>query len=496
MYQLYRASLAALLLSFLLFSRLVMAAEQPFQQSSTGWLSDFNHPPVAVQMQLTGASDPVAKTVNALLQVQLQGQWKTYWRSPGDGGAAPQFDFAQSENINDIVWAWPAPQRYSVAGVDTLGYQQFVNFPLTLQLQDVSKPALLKGTLTIASCTNLCVLSDYDIELPFIPNALVSNEQSAAIYQQALASVPVKLQQGSRQQGITAWNTHWDNEKQLLTVDIERDSAWQAPDIFIDSNTDTFTGVTFAAPDVAFDGNRMTAQIAVSSWNGKLDLNQHLLNLTVVDQDLAVELLSTPAQPGSFSELKALASIFVIALLGGLILNIMPCVLPVLGMKLSSILAAGSINRTQIRKQFIASSAGILSSFWLLAAFLLMVKFSGQALGWGIQFQSPYFIGLMVVITALFAANMLDLYRIQLPASAQTWLATRGGQSYLGSYLQGMFATLLATPCSAPFVGTAVAFSFAASAWQLLIIFTALGLGMALPWLLIAPVSGYGAVPA
>ncbi len=266
----------------------------------------------------------LAKTVNALLQIQLQGQWKTYWRSPGDGGAAPQFDFAQSQNINDIIWAWPAPQRYSVAGVDTLGYQQFVNFPLTLQLQDISKAALLKGTLTIASCTNLCVLSDYDIELPFTPNGLVVNEQAAAIYQRALDSVPVKLQQGSRQRGITAWNTHWDNDLQLLSVDIERDSAWQTPDIFIDSNTEAFSGVTFAAPEVSLSGNRMTAQIAVSSWNGKLDLQQHALNLTVVDQDLAVELPSTAcAARTAFKGVKTLASMFVIALLGGLILNIM-----------------------------------------------------------------------------------------------------------------------------------------------------------------------------
>ena len=484
---LFRSASVCLLLSFLLFSRGAIAADSSFEQTSTGWLTNFNHPPVSLQMQLTGESAPLLKTVNAVLQVQLEGDWKTYWRAPGEGGEAPRFDFSQSVNIADVVWAWPAPKRYNVLGVDTLGYKGVINFPLTLHLQDPAKPVLLKGVLTIASCTTLCVLSDYEIELQFTSAGLVINDDAAFTYQQALAAVPTKLNRQTIASNlpITAWHSAWDNNKQILTLEIENRDGWHFPDIFVDSAAADLIGVTFSAPEISISDKRMTAQIPVSSWAGKLDLNKHLLNFTVVDNSLAVELLSIPGEqlPG---EPKTLLAVFVIALIGGLILNIMPCVLPVLAMKLSSILATEGINRRQIRIQFIVSSAGILSSFWLLAAFLLILKLSGQALGWGIQFQNPYFISVMVVITALFAANMLDIFTIQLPVKAQTWLATRGSQSYLGHYLQGMFATLLATPCSAPFVGTAVAFSFAASSWQLFIIFSALGLGMALPWLLIA----------
>ena len=488
----FRSVLTSLLLSLSLFSSVVIAADTFLERTSTGWLNAANHPPVSVQMQLTGESSSILKTVNAVLQVRLDGDWKTYWRAPGDGGAAPRFDFSQSTNITDVVWAWPAPKRYSVLDVDTLGYKEAVTFPITLHLEEPSKPVFLKGVLTIASCTNICVLSDYEIELNFRNANLVINDDASFAYNQALAALPVKLNQQivsnkSANLPITAFHSFWDNKKQLLVVQVENRAGWHSPDIFVDSATADLNGVTFSAPDVSFSGKSMTAQITVSSWAGKLDLNGHLLNLTVVDEALAVELLSSPGEQIAANEAKTLLSMFVIALIGGLILNIMPCVLPVLGMKLSSVLSADGINkRQQIRKQFIASSAGILSSFWLLAAFLLILKFSGQALGWGIQFQSPYFIGLMVLVTALFAANMLGIFTIQLPVKVQTWLATRGSQSYLGYYLQGMFATLLATPCSAPFLGTAVAFSLAASALQLFIIFSALGLGMALPWLLIA----------
>ena len=472
------------LVNILFFSRIAFSDEQV----SSGWLFDYQHPSVSVQMQLTGEKDPLLKTVNAVLQVQLQQDWKTYWRAPGEGGEAPSFDFSQGNNLTNVVWAWPAPKRYNVLGVDTLGYKDVVNFPLTLYVQDLAKPTLLKGVLTLPSCSTFCVLNDYNIELNFVADDLIINEPASLIYQQALASVPIKLnpQANNKQFPIHVLGSTWDDESQQLVIEVKNKNGWFTPDIFVDSAIGELNGVNFSAPELTIAEDHLTAKINVSSWEEPVDLNKHPLNITVTDNDLAVELLTTPNQDTASGDTTTLLSMFVIALLGGLILNIMPCVLPVLGMKLSAILSAGGIDRTQIRKQFIASSAGILCSFWLLAAFLLTLKLSGQALGWGIQFQNPYFIGALVVITALFAANMLDIFTIQLPVNTQTWLASKGAQSYIGHFLQGMFATLLATPCSAPFLGTAVAFSLAASSLQLFIIFSALGLGMALPWLLIA----------
>ncbi|RYU47749.1 disulfide bond formation protein DsbD [Aliivibrio finisterrensis] len=176
----------------------------------------------------------------------------------------------------------------------------------------------------------------------------------------------------------------------------------------------------------------------------------------------------------------------VFAFLGGLILNIMPCVLPVLGMKLNSMVTSSTSSKRSIRLQFFASAAGILTSFWLLATGLLILKFTGSAIGWGIQFQSPIFIGFMVIITALFTANLFGIFEIQLPSRFSTSIASKGNNTTLGHFVQGMFATLLATPCSAPFLGTAVAFALGANVFEMWGIFTSLGLGMALPWILFA----------
>jgi suppressor for copper-sensitivity B len=485
--------LIRLLACIFIFNSLAVRSAD-FIQTSTGWLNSPLHKPVSVQMQLTGQVDKQQKTVDLLLDITLEGDWKTYWRSPGEGGVAPTFNWQEeSQNITNINWFWPAPKRYPVLGVDTLGYKHKIHLPLTLELQDLSKQTFLKGRFTLASCTSICVLSDYDIELAFTANDLIIDQDIAFNYAQARGSVPILIDQAQIKEGknnvsINALQSYWDQNKQQLTVQINNQFNWNNPDLFVDLQQPELDGIFFSKPTININEKQLTATFDASSWAGKVDLTNTQFHTTVIDTNISTELISTTSnQPiVNQGESNNIFSMFLIALLGGLILNIMPCVLPVLGMKLSSILGTHGIQKSHIRKQFLASSFGIISSFWLIALFLLLLKLSGEALGWGIQFQNPYFIASMVAITALFAANMLGLFEIQLPSNMQTWLATQGDHSYLGHYLQGMFATLLATPCSAPFLGTAVAFALGASTTELFVIFTALGLGMALPWLLIA----------
>jgi suppressor for copper-sensitivity B len=465
-----------------------------FVQTDTGLLISPMHPPVSVQAQMTGQVDSKTKTANLLLQVNLEDDWKTYWRSPGEGGVAPAFDWQQSStNINNINWFWPAPKRYPVLGVDTLGYKHQIQLPLTVELDDLDQPTLIKGRLTLASCTTICVLSDYDIELAFSVSDLIVDEDVAFSYAQAMGSVPILIDESQvnnhkNSASIKELASYWNQNKQQLVVQVNNQFDWNQPDLFVDLQNPELAGVFFSKPQLEINKKQLTATFSASSWAGEVDLSNTKVHATVIDENIAFELISTTSDKAIIgqSDSTNIFSMFLFALLGGLILNIMPCVLPVLGMKLSSILGAHGVKKSQIRKQFLASSFGILTSFWLLAVFLLTLKLSGEALGWGIQFQSPYFISIMVIITALFSANMLGLFEIQLPSNMQTWLATKGDQSYLGHYLQGMFATLLATPCSAPFLGTAVAFALGASTIEMFVIFTALGLGMALPWLLIA----------
>ncbi|MFN1534679.1 protein-disulfide reductase DsbD family protein [Vibrio jasicida] len=464
-------------LALSLFSLIAQA-----QTTDTGWLTNPQHPPVQTRFVLTGQHDPKAKTLTGYLDVKLSGDWKTYWRSPGEGGVAPSIDWEKSQNLTKVDWQWPYPQKYELLGIETLGYKGDTLFPMTLHVEDMTKPVTIDATLTLSSCTTICVLTDYHIQLSFMPSDLQVDEGVMFSYAQAVSSVP----QASPFIDVTEAN--WDANQSKLQIKLTNSQGWQKPEVLVDGVDESTSDYSFKLLGLHQEGNTLTANYKVNTWLGDVELDNQSVFVSIKDSNLLAEEVA-PVKTGLITETlpsTSLVSIFLFALLGGLILNIMPCVLPVLGMKLSSIVAAQGVERRQIRTQFIASSLGILTSFWILAGFILVLKLTGSAIGWGVQFQSPWFLGVMVLVTALFGANMLGLFEIRLSSGTNTWLASKGDNSSVGHYVQGMFATLLATPCSAPFLGTAVAFALGADVITLFAVFTALAIGMALPWILVA----------
>jgi suppressor for copper-sensitivity B len=180
-------------------------------------------------------------------------------------------------------------------------------------------------------------------------------------------------------------------------------------------------------------------------------------------------------------------AMIIFALIGGLILNLMPCVLPVLAIKSLSFINHGGGTPAGVRLSFLATSAGILVSFFVMAACIIGLKQFGMSVGWGVQFQHPAFLIFLIVILVLLAANLWGFFEITLPrflADRLSW--TQGHGNLAKDFLYGAFATLLATPCTAPFLGTAVSFALAAGPREILAVFVALGVGLAAPFLMIA----------
>jgi suppressor for copper-sensitivity B len=184
--------------------------------------------------------------------------------------------------------------------------------------------------------------------------------------------------------------------------------------------------------------------------------------------------------------LPRLLAMMGVALLGGLILNLMPCVLPVLSLKILSVVSHGGGDVRKVRSSFLATAAGIILSFLILAGATAMVKLAGAAVGWGIQFQQPLFLCVMIALVTLFAANLFGWFEIPLPQFLGDLGGAGHGHGMAGHFATGAFATLLATPCSAPFLGTALGFALAHGLPEIFAIFTLLGIGMALPYLTVA----------
>ena len=182
----------------------------------------------------------------------------------------------------------------------------------------------------------------------------------------------------------------------------------------------------------------------------------------------------------------AVALLLFFAFIGGIILNLMPCVLPVLSLKLFSLIKQAGQSRSRLVALGISTTAGILASFWALAGIVAAIKAGGGAAGWGMQFQSPGFIAFMIVILTAFAMSFFGVFEIWLPWSATTKMDEAGNKSGLvGAFFTGALLVLLSTPCSAPFLGTAMGFAFTASTPVLFLFFTAAGLGLALPYLVV-----------
>lgn len=185
-----------------------------------------------------------------------------------------------------------------------------------------------------------------------------------------------------------------------------------------------------------------------------------------------------------------LALMLLFGFLGGIILNVMPCVLPVLSLKVFGLVKSAGIGRREVVSGSLATTAGILASFWALALFAIGARATGAAVGWGVQFQEPGFVTFLAVVVVLFCLNLWGLFEIPLPSRLASSLGGGPREGVAGHFASGLFATLMATPCSAPFLGTAVGFALAQSSPTILAIFTAVGLGMALPYLALAVAPG------
>ena len=465
----------SLFIFFALFSSSLPAADTGWlQPAKTGWMAE--NSPRHAEVRLLSSAQENGK-VNILLDIKLEEGWKTYWRSPGEGGVAPEINWTTP--VNSVDWQWPTPGRFDVAGVSTQGYMGDIVFPITVTSDE--KLDKLSGVLTLSTCSNVCILTDYPFELDLTEPVAADFNWA---FNQAKGGVPPES--GLVEQVSAGFS----GDKLVIELQKNAGSDWNEPNIF----TDIIEGAALSVPEIRSTGEKLTAVITVGDdWGGEApDLVGKTVSFVVTDGDISQQVSQNiSAFTGSIAadnatNMLTLWQVILFALLGGLILNLMPCVLPVLAMKLGSVLMVPQGEQKIIRRQFLLSSSGILVSFWLLALLITLLRLGQHAVGWGIQFQNPWFIGFMVLVTALFTANLFGLFEIQLGSKMNTRLATAGGHGNSGHFWQGVFATLLATPCSAPFLGTAVAFALAAPMEELWLIFTALGVGMSLPWLLIA----------
>lgn len=434
------------------------------------------------------------------LQFRLRPHWKIYWRTPGDAGYPPTIDWSGSKNLHNATIAWPAPHRFNAQGITVIGYENEIIFPITIMLEVPGTPLLIQASVNFLACSTICVPQRVQCVL-FIRSGPEESSPFTRIVEHYASRVP--RDDKSTGLRLTSATTQIDRNSGggLIEIEIDADSALDEPDLFIEG----FQNQKFSIPKIRKTRNEHHI-IALIQTEMPIPEGTSV-TLTVVDNTHALQ-ISTPLaryseknddstrllttwsgeartipQQGKPLLISMLASAF----LGGLILNLMPCVLPVLWLKIFTLAKYdATTHQKTIRQDCLASAFGVLVAFLLLASMAVFVKsMSRTFLGWGIQFQEPLFLVIMVITLTLFVANLWGSFEISLPPRVNDFLV-KFGYKHAGSFITGIVTTLLATPCSAPFLGTAVGFALSRGTLEVFLIFTFLATGMASPYLMLA----------
>ncbi len=474
---------------------------------ASAW-SENDHASLRLVSSVAGIAEPGAASVAAApagpdlvlgLHFRMLPGWKIYWRSPGDVGTPPIVNWSRSENLAGAEILWPIPHRFEAFGLQTMGYEDEVVLPVEAAIQDRSRPLKLRASVDHLLCKEICIPYNHALTLE-LPPGEPTPTPFVHLIQRFRSQVPgghVNLDMRLEEVRVARASS-----SAVLQVAARSALPMQAPDLFVEG----VDGYQFPAPEVKLSerGRRALLTVPVKGSKAYSDLAGSSLVLTLVDGERAIEHRVDALPTGSMTVAleKGLVAVLGLALLGGLILNLMPCVLPVLSIKLLGVIKLGGRQQGEVRGSFLSVAAGIVASFLALAASLVALKAAGAPVGWGIQFQQPLFLVAMVLVLGVFACNLAGWFEFRLPrlvtnlavAGPNVRHEAAGQEGLVGNFLTGMLATLLATPCSAPFLGTVVGFALARDAAEIFAVFAALGVGLALPYFAVAARPGLVAV--
>ena len=427
-----------------------------------------------LQMRLTSSTEGTEglKEIPISIEVITNPGWKIYWRYPGDSGLPTEINFNGSSNVKSFQIFWPAPFRFSTFGIDTFGYEGQIIFPINVIPEIVNEMVNLNTQISLLACNEICIPFQEEISLQ-IPKTTSRPNINTRVRAQFLSLVPRKIPSDKYSFGEV-----------LLTKDGILLKNPKFPNKDFDIFVENDNGINFGKP-IKKGNNFLLPKLN----NDIYEFKKYLLNFTFASSNISFEQQIISKKEIENKNLNTwffeVIIYVIISFLGGLLLNIMPCVLPLISLKLTSIIDKNEIEIEKVRKSFLITSSGIISSFILLAATLISLKYFGHSISWGMQFQNSYFLFLMSLVILAFGLNMLNVFEIYLPYKILNLLSIKY-QGNLDDFLRGFLTTLLATPCSAPFVGTAITFAFSESYLNMLSIFFFMSLGLAFPWLSIA----------
>jgi thiol:disulfide interchange protein DsbD len=486
-------------------------------------LSSFDVSPAAhhTQAKLVLSADTAkpGDTIWAGVDMKMEPGWHTYWKNPGAAGMATQVKWQLPPGVTTGEIQWPLPKKFPPAEVTTYGYEDEVMLlvPFTLATNLPAGPIDLKANVSWLECKEVCIPANQDVEAKLDIGDQTKTSADAATIESWRNRVPNTFTnstvRGRWEKQINSYTR--DLILELPITDNGLILANRADDFFPDAN-DNFevqaateyvspvekqpilhqillrkivkkfsgdwpveiSGVWFIQKGITVEGYSL--KIPISDQTPAFASTAITTAITTVTNTTPTALASTPlSQP--------LWQMLLYAFIGGLILNIMPCVLPVIALKILGFVSEAKSSPRRVRALGGIYAVGVLFSFLVMAAIVIGVEAAGHQAGWGMQFGSPIFIVCLTTLVTLVALNLFGLFEVTLGGKtldAAGNLASRHGAS--GAFFNGVLATTLATPCTAPFLAPALGFAFSQSAATIILIFLTVGLGLASPYVLLS----------
>ncbi|MCW5550543.1 MAG: thioredoxin family protein [Verrucomicrobiae bacterium] len=444
------------------------------------------------RLVLSAATAKPGDTVTAGVHLKMDPGWHTYWKNPGGPGLPTTIAWRLPEGVTAGEIEWPLPEKYVTQEITTYVYHDEVVLLVPLKLSPTLKPGALefKAKVEWLECEVACIPGDADVQATLTIGADTKPSASAALIERWRGKLPKPADGMSPS---ASWEKAASGSSRPLIIEWSASGSVAESDFFPDPY-DAFE-VEPETVLLSASSDRIRLRKVVKKLDG--DWPQEVggvlvqkLNGQLQGFAATVPITSTRGAIGSDATQVVSTSLWlmlVYAFVGGMILNIMPCVLPVIALKILGFVGQAREAPARVRKLGLVYALGVLFSFLLLAGIVIGVKAAGQSAGWGMQFSNPQFIVLLSVLITLVALNLFGVFEVsvggRLMGSASD-LAARQGAS--GAFFHGVLATVLATPCTAPFLGVALGFAFAQPTPLIILMFLTVGLGLAAPYVVLS----------
>lgn len=447
--------------------------------------------------------------------------WHSYWKNPGDAGLPVKilFDKIQPQEMN-----WPAPETMDQGDVLSYGYNNIYTF--FFKLDKVSKTSLenspIKVTSEILICHDICIPTSRSIDIQLVdgkithtvskPSFTISQTDLLNSYDQLptdqvlpnefsidfiKVSETLYLHYKTQANFLSDYQFH----RNLLTpyphplLGFSKEKLYQDREQnivhgFIEVSWDgEYSEPPVTLPELGELSPPLSLSFLAQIHGASIKVSPEIHHFKIMEETRFNELTNlSPFKSDNTSSQSenplSLIQVILFALLGGFILNLMPCVLPVISIKLMGLIQSRGESNSRLFKHNMSYTLGVISTFMLLGAIVHFIKAQGSHIGWGFQLQSPTFVIFVTLVIFLMALNMFGIFEFKTPGGSKLGSANLR-EGFWGDFFSGVISTVLSTPCSAPFLGTALTFAFTTTSSNIYLIFLCIGIGLASPFILI-----------